>query len=148
MKKLDVLNMKSAGMLAITANDLDTAHAYKVIKFKKALKAEAESVTEADNAFLEEVGIKDAEAFDKERDELRKSGENPERLAEMDKQMERLVGLRKVLYEEEAKLEGVKALPFDQFHELQRENKNLPHRPLNVFEEQLEGILWTAPDEE
>lgn len=148
MKKLDVLNMKSTGMLAITANDLDTAHAYKVFTFKKALKAEAERITEADNALLEEVGIKNAEAFDKERDELRKSGENPERLAEMDKQMERLVGLRKVLYEEEANLEGVKALPFDQFHELQRENKNLPHRPLNVFEEQLEGILWTAPDEE
>lgn len=148
MKKLEILSLRNAGILAISANNLDSAHAYKVLKFKRAVKAALDGIMESERAILEEVGIKDAEAFDKERNELQKSGENPERLEELDKQMERLVELRKVLYEEDVTLEGVKTLPYDQWHALQAENKALSHRPLNVFEDLLEGILWAAPEEE
>lgn len=148
MKKLEILSLRNAGILAISANNLDAAHAYKVLKFKRAVKAALDGIMESERAILEEVGIKDAEAFDKEREELRRSGENPERLEELDKQMERLVGLREVLYKEDVTLEGVKTLPYDQWHTLQAENKSQPHRPLNVFEDLLEGILWAAPEED
>jgi len=147
MKNLEIIFMRNAGILDVTANTLDSAHAYKVIGFKKAVKAALNSLAEAERSILEEVGIKNPEAFDKEREELRKSGADAARLEDLDKQMRRLAELRKELYEENANLEGVKTLPFEQFHELQKENKDLPGKPLNIFEENLENILWAAPEE-
>lgn len=147
MKHIDILNLTNAGVLAITANDLDAAHAYKVLKFKKAVKKAFESIMESEREILKEAGIEDAAAFDKERKELIESGSNKERLDELDKQLSRVIELRGNLYKEEVELD-CKTIPFEQFHLLQRENKDLANKPLNAFEDLLEGVLWEAPNEE
>jgi len=146
MKHIDILNLANAGVLAITANNLDAAHAYKVLKFKKAVKKAFESIMESEREILKEAGIEDAAAFDKERKELIESGSNKERLDELDKQLSRVIELRGNLYKEEVELD-CKTIPFEQFHLLQRENREIPGKPLNTFEEVLEGVLWSAPEE-
>ena len=145
MKNYDILNLVNGGIFAVTANDLDASQAYKVLKFKKAVKKAFDNIAESEKSLLAEVGIEDAQAFDKEREELTKSGENAERLAELDKTLERYLGLRKNLYDEEVTLEGIKTIPYETFHELQKENRELSNKPLNVFDSL---VLWVAPEEE
>lgn len=146
MKTIDILNLANAGILSITANDLDAAHAYKVLKFKKAVKKAFESIMESEREILKEAGIEDAAAFDKERKELMESGSNPKQLEEMNKQLSRVLELRSNLYKEDVELD-CKTIPFEQFHALQCENKDLDHKPLNTFEDLLEGVLWEAPND-
>ena len=148
MKKYEILSLVNAGILSVTANDLDAAHAYKVLKFKRSVKAAFDKLADAEKELLKESGIEDAQAFDKERADLIKSGENSERLEELNKQFDRFNSLRDLLYKEEVQLEGVKTIPFAQFHVLQKENKDLQHKPLNAFEFLLENVLWAAPEEE
>lgn len=147
MKNIEILNLANAGVLAITANDLDAAHAYKVLKFKKAVKKAFESILEAEKDIIKEAGIEDAQAFDKERKELMESKANPERLEELNKQFCRFMELRNNLYGEEVSLD-CKTLPFEQFHILQKENKGIQDKPLNIFEDALEGVLWEEPKED
>lgn len=147
MKNIDILNLANTGVLAITANDLDAAQAYKVLKFKKAVRKAFEAIIESERDILKEAGIEDGQAFDKERNELRENGSNPERLAELDKQFSRFMELRNNLYKEDVELD-CKVMPYEQFHILQKENKEVQGKPLNVFEDVLEGVLWEAPNEE
>ena len=147
MKTIDILNLANAGILSITANDLDAAQAYKVLKFKKAVRKAFESIIESEKDILKEAGIENGQAFDKERKELRENGSNPERLTELDKQFSRFMELRNNLYKEDAELD-CKAMPYEQFHILQKENKDVQGKPLNVFEDALEGVLWEEPESE
>ena len=146
MKNIDILNLANTGVLAITANDLDAAQAYKVLKFKKAVRKAFEAIIESERDILKEAGIEDGQAFDKERNELRENGSNPERLAELDKQFSRFMELRNNLYKEDAELD-CKVMPYEKFHILQKENKDVQGKPLNVFEDVLEGVLWEEPKE-
>lgn len=147
MKNIDILNLANTGILSITANDLDSAQAYKVLKFKKAVRKAFEAIIESERDILKEAGIEDGQAFDKERNELRENGSNPERLAELDKQFSRFMELRNNLYKEDVELD-CKVMPYEQFHILQKENKEVQGKPLNVFEDVLEGVLWETPNEE
>lgn len=147
MKNIDILNLANTGVLAITANDLDAAQAYKVLKFKKAVRKAFEAIIESERDILKEAGIEDGQAFDKERNELRENGSNPERLAELDKQFSRFMDLRNNLYKEDVELD-CKVMPYEQFHILQKENKEVQGKPLNVFEDVLEGVLWEEPKED
>lgn len=147
MKNYDVINLVHAGILGITSNDLDSGQAYKVLKFKKAVNKAYEAIGEAEKAVLAEAGIKDGESFEKELIELRKTKENPDKLSKMEKKNQRFVELRKKVFEEDVTLEGTKTLSYEDFHTLQKENKSMENKPLNIFEELLEGILWVAPDE-
>ena len=146
MKNIDILNLVNSGILYISANELDSTQAYKVIKFKKEIKNALNAIVESEKDILKEAGIEDGMAFDKEREELMKSNSNPKRIEEMNKQYARFAELRNSLYDEEVKID-CKALPFEQYHELQKENKELKGKPLNVFEDLLEGLLWVAPEE-
>lgn len=146
MKTIDIITLANAGILAITANDLDAAHAYKVLKFKKAIKKAFESIMESEREILKETGIEDAVAFDKERKELTVSASDKKRLEELNKQLSRVLELRDNLYKEEVELD-CKTIPFEQFHALQQENKDLERKPLNTFEDLLEGVLWEAPND-
>lgn len=147
MKNIDIIGLVNGGALAITANELGAEHAYKVLKFKKAVKKAFEAYLDAEKDILKESGIENPEAFDAERKKLAASGANPKRLAELNKAFARFSALRSNLYKDEAHLEEVKAMPYAAFHELQKENKNLAGKPLNTFEDILEGVLWTAPEE-
>ena len=148
MKKGDIFNLVNNGILDITANELDAAHAYKVVKFKRAIKNAFDGIVEAEKDMLAEVKIDDATAFDDEMEAWKKSGENPEKLSEMEASLKRLNEMRANVLKEEAELGDVKTMPYEQFHLLQRENARLPRRPLNAFEELLEGCLWAAPESE
>ena len=117
-----------------------------MLKFKKAVKKAFESIMESEREILKEAGIEDAAAFDKERKELMESGSNPKQLEEMNKQLSRVLELRSNLYKEDVELD-CKTIPFEQFHALQCENKDLDHKPLNTFEDLLEGVLWEAPND-
>ena len=145
MKKIDILSMNEVGVFVITANTLDAKSAYTVLKFKREGKKAFDAILEAEKAIREEVGIADALAFDMERETLMKSQDNPERLDELNGIFNRFAELRKALYDEPAEL-SVTPLPYEQFHALQVENKDLPNKPLNMFEDMLEGVLWTAPE--
>lgn len=147
MKNHNIVSIVNAGILTISANDLDAVLAYRVIKFKKAVKKALDSIMSAENDILKELGIEDVLAFNKERSNLLESGSNKKRLAELDKKHERFVELQNNLYNEDAKLEDIAPLTFEQFHELQKENRELKFKPLNAFEEILEGVLWEAPNE-
>lgn len=148
MKNGEIFNLVNNGVLNITANELDATHAYKVVKFKRTMKKAYDAIIETEKDFLKEVGIKDAQAFDDEMEALKKSGENPEKLEKMDAQIKRLNEMRSNVLKEDVTLEDVKTMPYEQFHILQKENARLPHRPLNNFEDVLEGVLWTAPESE
>ena len=148
MKNIDIINLAGSGIFSISANTLDAAHAYKVIKFKSAVRKAAQAIDESQKTLTTEAGIDDPQAFDKEYQDLLKSKSNPERLKELDGKFKRLVGLRGNLYNEEANLEGVKTIPYEQFFALQKENKDIKEKPLENFADLLEGILWTGEPEE
>ena len=97
MKKGDIFNLVNSGILDITANLLDAAHAYKVVKFKRAIKNAFNGIVEAEKDMLAEVKIADADAFDKEMDALKKSGEDPEKLSDMEARLKRDFPYRKSL---------------------------------------------------
>lgn len=147
MKNIDILNLANAGVLAISANDLDAAHAYKVMKFKRAIRKAFESLSDAEKELLKEVGIEDGSAFDKELARLRKDNSEQEKRKELEQKLSRYLSLRDALFEEEVTLD-CKTIPFEQFHILQRENKDINGKPLNLFEDILEGVLWIEPESE
>ena len=148
MKNFEIFNLVNCEVLAITANELESAHAYKVVKFKRAIRKAFEAISEAEKDFLKEAGIEDAQAFDTERAELIKTNSDPDRLTELNKQFDRFNELRQTMLNEESELDIPARLPFDQFHLLQKENKDLKFKPLNTFEDILEGVLWNAPETE
>ena len=147
MKNIDLLNLANAGILGIIANDLDASQAYKVLKFKRAVRKAFESLSEAEKDALKEAGIEDGAAFDKERKELSESGSNPARLEELDKQLARYNELRQALYKEDAGLADCKTMPYSDFHTLQKENAEMKYKPLNAFEDLLEGVLWAEEED-
>lgn len=147
MKNIDILNLANAGVLAISANDLDAAQAYKVMKFKRAIRKAFESLSDAEKELLKEVGIEDGSAFDKELARLRKDDSEQEKRKELEQKLSRYLSLRDALFEEEVTLD-CKTIPFEQFHILQRENKDINGKPLNLFEDILEGVLWIEPESE
>ena len=147
MKNIDIFNLANAGVLAISANDLDSAHAYKVMKFKRAIRKAFESLSDAEKDLLKEVGIEDGAAFDKELARLRKNNSEPEKRKEMEQKLSRYLSLREALFEEEVTLD-CKTIPFEQFHILQKENKDINGKPLNIFDDILEGVLWAEPESE
>lgn len=148
MKNIDIFNLANAGVLAISANDLDAAHAYKVMKFKRAVRKAFESLVSSEKDALKEAGIEDGVAFDKEIEELRKTNADKAKLEAMEKQLARFFELRQNLINEDADLGEIKTIPYEQFHLLQKENKNLPNKPLNAFEDVLEGVLWDESESE
>lgn len=148
MKNIDILNIANAGVFSISANTLDAASAYKVIKFKSAVRKAAISIDEDQRELAREAGIEDAAAFDKERAELSRTKADPDRLEKLNAQFGRLLEIRNKFYDEDVELEGIKTIPYEQFFALQKENKDLPGKPLDVYADLLEGILWTGEPEE
>ena len=147
MKNIDILNLANAGVFSVSANTFDAAHAYKVVKFKSAVRKAAVAIDEQQKELTKEAGIEDPQAFDKERAELIKSKANPERLEQLNAQFKRLLELREKFYNDDVELEGVRTIPYEQFFALQKENKDIQGKPLDAFADILEGVLWAAPEE-
>lgn len=154
MKKRDIILLANLGVTNITNHDLEPANAYKVVKFRKAINSNFESISKEVEAIRKDVGIEDGKAFDDELLELRavrnRSEEQAKRLDEMEATLKRFSDLLEELNNEDVDL-GIKAMPYDVWHKLQDENKDKElggtKRDLlsGYVEDILEGVLWAAP---
>lgn len=157
MKKQDVIVLANLGVANATNHTLSVEHAYKVVKFRKALQSTLEAIGKDEEAIRKDAGIEDAQAFDKELAELRenkkRTKEQQKKLDEMEAKLKRFVELRGEMFKEEVDL-GCKALPYAEWHKLQNENKEVEINGRKVdllsgyAEDLLEGVLWEAPKEE
>lgn len=154
MKKQTIIMLANAGIQSITNHSLDTAQAYKVVKFRKAFNAALDAIAEDQKALLKESGIgEDTQSFNKEMDELRKANRTPEqeaKLKEMEAQLKRYNEMNGELLKEEVTLD-CKTIPYEDFRKLQEENRENGEKKIDLLsgyvEDVLEGVLWTAPEE-
>lgn len=155
MKKQTIIMLANAGVQSITNHTLDASQAYKVVKFRKAFNAALEAIGEDEKALLKEAGIEDAPSFNKELDGLRKvwseSPEKEKKYKEMTEKVKRYNELHAEMLQEEVTLD-CKALPYEEWHKLQNENKEVGDKKIDLLagwvEDMLEGVLWEAPKEE
>lgn len=140
-------------MLAVTAHTLSPAHAYKVYKFKKTLKAAYSEFEKEKRALLAEAEIEDPDKFNEALIAARK--DDTKDLAELEAKLAKYNGLVRELLDEDKELAGVKPLPYEEWFKLQNENRECSHPGTDakfdilsgLIEEILEGILWTAPED-
>ena len=156
MKNKDIITLANCGVLSITAHDIPAAHAYKVLKFKKAVKAAMQAFQDSERAIFSDCGVTDTDGFNRRLNELRNKELTKEEKAElsgMEKTISEIHGLQGELKNEDVAID-VKAMPYDVWHDLQNENKavNIFGKTVDVLsgdvEEILEGILWVDPEEE
>lgn len=153
MKKQTIIVLANAGIAAMTNHSLDTAQAYKVVKFRKAFNAALDAIAEDQKALLKEAGIEDSVAFNQEIDELRKANrtqEQEEKLKEMEAKVKRYNEMNGELLKEEVTLD-CKAMPYEDWRKLQNENKEVGDKKVDLLsgwvEDVLEGVLWVAPED-
>ena len=157
MKKIDILNLLNLGFGQVTNHNLPVEHAYKVVKMRKALSNAFESIQKDEEAIRKDAGIENPEEVDKElktrRETEKRTPEQETKRKEMNEKLNRFLALRSEMLNEEITLEGVKAMPYDAWHELQKENaeKEFNGKKLDLLsgyvEDTLEGVLWEAPKE-
>lgn len=155
MKKLDIFNLVSGGILQITNYDLEPAHAYKVTKFRTAVNKALDDIKNAEKDILKGLGIVDPAEIDKKIYDLKSKNplteEEQQELEHLQDLVKKFNETRRQMLEEETTLENVKTLPFEQWHALRKENRPKDansYDPLNNYvEELLEGILWKAPED-
>ena len=158
MKKIAVINLLNLGFGQVTNHTLPVEHAYKVVKMRKALASAFEAIQKDEEAIRKDAGIENPEEFDKELKELRetekRTPEQETKLKEMDGKLNRFLALRSEMLDEDITLDGVKAMPYDAWHSLQKENaeKEFNGKKLDLLsgyaEDTLEGVLWEAPKDE
>ena len=155
MTNKDILVLVNSGCQSITNHDLSDAHAYKVYKFKKALREALEARQAEEKIIAEGEKIDNLTAF----------LNNPE-TPKNKEQLARIKGLIDSLNASDVKasiFEGVKTMPYSEWRKLQNENRRVPisftdkngderNITLDVLvghvEEILEGVLWDAPEDE
>lgn len=159
MNKADIINLVHAGVPGITNLTLDGKHAYKVLKFRRALLAVHGQIRDEFSDIFKEAGIEDPQAFDKELAELREKAkpytdadkeipaEIGGRLMNAEATFARYKALEGEMLKDEVKLDCV-PMPYEDFHALQKENeKTCPAIAHGYVEDVLEGVLWTAPED-
>ena len=150
MKKIEIISLANADVQVITNHDLSPEHAYKVVKFRKALASAYEAIGKDEEAIRKDAGIEDPQTFDKELKELRESKTDPKRLAEMEALLKRFLELRAQMLNEDVVLD-CKALPYAEWHKLQCENRAVGDEKRDLLsgwvEDVLEGCLWKAPED-
>lgn len=149
MRNADIIRLTEGGIQNIATTTLPAAQAYKVYKFKRAVEKAANAIIEAHKDILKQAGIEDLKEFQKRYKELTDIKERTEsEQAEFEslvKKDENAGKLVEELYEDTTELD-VKAIPYEDWHNLQAENKDI--KVLTYLEPQLEGLLWIAPQEE
>ena len=157
MKKSDIVALVQGGVLNVTQHSVSVNHAYKVFKFKSTLRKLFEALVEQEQDLAKECLIMDGASFDARRSELaakeKPTKEEQKELEEMNDQYKRFAGLREELYKEEVLLAGVKTIPYEEWHKLQEENKEVQTAfgkqdvLSGQVEDLLENVLWRAPEE-
>ena len=133
MKQTLIRQIAESGIMTASANTLDAAQAYKVLRWKSAIKKAYEDQEEARKSILKEVFTED---------ELTRlnSGNADE---ELQPKLQRFSDLYGSLMGEEVNLD-LKKVPYEAWHALSKENS----LKLGVLETELEGVLFDAPKEE
>lgn len=128
IKNRIIVALINAGCSNITAMTIEAAHAYKVIKFRRAILKAFEEIVEKEKELIRECSLEVGErgVLNGSPDDIKKFNE-----------------LREELYTDESEIDS-KTIPFESWHELQKENKCLVSAPV---EDALEGILWETPTE-
>lgn len=157
IKNFEVLNLMNGGLAHCTALTLEPAHAYKVGKFRREAAKAFDAIVEAQKDIFKGYSVEDPGTLNKEMTELasveNRTDEQNARMEELKKTIEGINKQVEELYNEEAKLEGIKAIPFDQWQTLRKENaeKQINGRTVSIFtnytEDLLMGILWEEPTE-
>lgn len=133
MKKVKnniIVSLANAGAIALTATSLPVEDAYKVVKFRRAIKKAFEEIADKEKEFIEK--------------DLKVSIGDNGKLNGTEEQIKRFVDFQKSLYMDESELD-CKTISYESWHMLQTENKGLQ----NAFiEDSLEGIFWETPNEE
>ena len=156
MKNFDIISMVQSGTLGITGFDLDAANSYKVFKFRNALQKAFKKIQELEESMLKDFGITDPNGLDARVKELRGKNtlteEEKTELDELQAKIKKFNETRMEMLNEDAVLENVKTMPYEQWYKLRKENHpsdpNTPDPLNNYIEGLLEGILWVAPEEE
>lgn len=156
MKKGDIIFLKRRGFDLVTNHTLPAAHAYKVVKARRAINDAFGTIAKDEDACREAAGIKDGRAFDDELAKLRginaRTEEQDKRIAEMESQLDRFKELKDVMLNEDIKVD-IPKMPYEEWHALQCENaeKEIGDRKVDILsgraEDILEGVLWEAPAE-
>ena len=156
MKRQDIILLTNLGIQAVTAHTLDAAHAYKVVKFRKAVQAALDAYNKDKEAILKDAGIEDGNAFDDELNKLRqisdRTADESLRLKMMEDTLKRFAELHRALLDDEVTLD-CKTMPYAEWHKLQVENKDkeINGRKMDILsgyvEDILEGVLWETPAE-
>lgn len=157
LKNFEVVDLLNVGFAQCTAITLEPTHAYKVGKFRRIITSIYQSIQEEQKAIFKDLGIEDIGVFEAENKELF-SLENPTE-EQKTKQEERGKLIKTInaqiieLMSEDAKVEDVKSIPFEQWQLLRRENaeKEINDKKVNLIpnyiEDKLLGILWEEPTE-
>lgn len=147
MTNEEVIYLFQNGAQSVTNRCLDTAQAYKIVKFRNVIKRAFEKYQAEEEALLKECGIMDVVAFENRRSALEaieaRSEEEEKEFVDIMDTLTKYIGMRSELMADEADVSGLKAMPFADWHEFVKEN-SLDAK----MEDMLEGILWTAPEEE
>lgn len=132
MKKVKnniIVSLANAGAMELTATTLPVEDAYKIVKFRRAIKKAFDEIAER-----EKEGIKDFNLEVLKDGKVNGKGED----------IKKFIEFQKALYDDESELD-CKTISYESWHMLQTENKGLQ----NAFiEDPLEGIFWETPNEE
>lgn len=141
-----IVALVNNGLLNTTEHDVPVADAYKASKFRRELKKAFDEVVEREKALAETAGL-DLNGMDKASEEAKAKAKFQDLRAEM--------------FKDEIEL-NVKPMPYGSFHALAKENRQTPVQipgadgksvtinvdPFRNCEDLLEGLLWSAPEEE
>ena len=159
LKNTTILALINQGLQSTTEHDVPVKDAYKAIRFRAAVDKANKDIGEKRNELVKSAGIEDGQKFDERMKELRAiqepTEEQKQELSGMQEKLKKFEDLYKELLNDESELEGVKAMPYESYHILAKENKavKIPGTEVSidlfsVFAGELDGVLWEAPKEE
>lgn len=149
-----IVSLYNAGIMNTTAHEVPVKDAYKAFRFKDAIEKDKKSLDEKHAGLVKDAGIEDGQKFDERIKELRAikelSEEQKKELDGMTEKLKKFNDLYIELMNDESELEGVKTMPYESYHILAKENKDVNKNIdiFTVFAGELENVLWEAPKEE
>lgn len=158
MKKLDIIRLHNCGIAYMTAQQLDTAHAYKTFKLKREVEKLYSDIEDEHKAILRDCGI--TEEMERQVQKISAkantgeplSGEEKDVLTGYQDKHSKAVSIIEVANQAEVTLE-VKSIPYAEWRKLQTENKEKKVGEAQVdilggvAEIILEEVFWRAPEE-
>lgn len=151
MKISEIIGLVDRGILKIDAKSLSNLERYKVVKFRKSVRAAVDDFSSSIVDVQQEAGVTDPAAFDKRRAELLSSEhlckEDEAELAEMNAKFKSFSDLRAELLKEDVEVFSPR-LDYDSWMKLKEDNRTDDENEMlsGWAEEVLEDVLWIAPE--